>query len=75
MIHGIYKPVEKKNEWYIDLLDEGGDRVDVVLRDENGKLEARLFYFLKSTGAIGRYKNIDKKYGFDLDSEGRLKIE
>jgi hypothetical protein len=59
----------------IDLRDTGKGSIEVVLVDGTTKcVVASVLKIGKKTAKVTRSKNIPTKYGFDLDSYGRVKV-
>ena len=77
MINGIYNPKEMKKEYFYRLLENSdGEYIDFCVVDEAGNVAegGRLFGLRKTNGNIRRYPGASKEWGFEIESDGKVKI-
>ena len=78
MIEGVFDEKKKYEErLYFKLENWGENNVMIKIVDETGdEIEAPYICRInKTTGKIRRDLDVNDKIGFDLDEEGRVKVE
>lgn len=71
----LFEEYKKKEEYYLRLMHSGASIVELAVVDEDGnRCSCGTLLTITQKGIIILHSHISPKFGFDLDEQGRLKV-